>query len=330
MKRRDLLRLISAATAAISFAPLRQLPAEPADRPLGAAGLAELVRTNKQLWADFAAASAKTSLYPSVHRQLARLISALRRPQPVTVRRHLHAATADTFQLAGEVMFDADRYSDAAQCYTLAATAAREADAWDLWSCALTRHAYISLYEQRPTDAVPLLELAAQIARRGDPALSTRHWAAAVLAQTLAGTGDDAGCERALETAEKVTGLSHPHQGGWLRFDGSRLPEDRAACYLKQRQPHLAEPLLTQLLATGQPGRRRGITLVDLTIVGTQRKDPLRVVTSGFAALDHVRNTGSGVITRKLQNLRPHLAPMRSDPHIRHLDEEIAQLTAAP
>ena len=329
MKRRDLLRLISAATAAISFAPLRQAPDEPAERPLGAAGLAELTRINNQLWADFASAPAKTSLHPSVHRQLGRLVAALRRPQRVTVREHLHASAANTFQLAGEVMFDADRYSDAAQCYTLAATAAREADAWDLWSCALTRHAYISLYEQRPTDAVPLLELATQVARRGDPTLSTRHWAAAVLAQTLAETGDHAGCERALEIAEKVTGLSHPHHGGWLRFDGSRLPEDRAACYLKQQQPHRAEPLLTQLLAAGQPGRRRGITLVDLTLVGTQHKDPLRVVTNGFAALDHARNTGSGVITRKLHNLRPHLVPMRSDPHVRHLDEEIAQLTAA-
>ncbi|MFC7273800.1 helix-turn-helix domain-containing protein [Paractinoplanes rhizophilus] len=328
MKRRDLLRLVSAATAAISFTPLRQRPTEAANRPLDATGLAELMRTNRKLWADFATASSKTSLYPRVHRQLSQLITALQRPQRVSVRRDLHAATADTFQLAGEVMFDADRYSDAAQCYTLAATAAREANAWDLWSCALTRHAYISLYEERSADAVPLLELAVQVARRGDPARSTRHWAAAVLAQSLAAIGDHAGCERALENAERVTGLSHPYPGGWLRFDGSRLPEDRAACYLKQQQSHRAEPLLNQLLAAGQPGRRRGITLVDLAVVGTQHKDPLRVVTHGFAALDHARNTGSGVIVRRLHNLRPHLVPMRSDPHVRHLDEEIAQLTA--
>ena len=62
-------------------------------------------------------------------------------------------------------------------------------------------------------------------------------------------------------------------------------------------------------------------------MAGTQLKDPLRVVTHGFAATDLARSTGSGVIARKLANLLPALAPMRSDPHIRHLAQEITNLT---
>ena len=33
-------------------------------------------------------------------------------------------------------------------CYTLAATASNEADAFDLWACAITRHAFIEMHEQ--------------------------------------------------------------------------------------------------------------------------------------------------------------------------------------
>jgi hypothetical protein len=40
--------------------------------------------------------------------------------------------------------------------------------------------------------------------------------------------GDIDGCARALDETEKVHSLDgHSHNGGRLRFDGSRLPEER-------------------------------------------------------------------------------------------------------
>ena len=108
---------------------------------------------------------------------------------------------------------------------------------------------------------------------------------------------------------------------------GSRLADDRASCYVQQRRPDLAEPILLGLLNQHQSGRRRGIALVDLATVSAQRPDVLRLVTYGAAAVDHTRHTNSGVVLRKLQNLRPTLADLRSDPHVRNLDDEIAQLT---
>src|SRR5262245_15207500 len=111
--------------------------------------------------------------------------------------------------------------SDAAYCYNLAATSSKEADAFDLWACVMTRHAFIEMYERRFDKAAPMLELAARLARRGDEALSTRYWVFSVQAQAFAGLGQLAACQRALDAAEQVRELSDDSSnGGWLRFDG--------------------------------------------------------------------------------------------------------------
>jgi transcriptional regulator with XRE-family HTH domain len=332
MNRRELLRLITAATAVIgassATADIDRITS-PAPGRLGRAALADLATFNVGLWARFTLAQTKADVASAAWDQIGRLTEALRRPQSTVVRRQLCQLSADVFQLAGELLFDANRYADASHCYTLAATAAREAGAMDLWSCALTRLAYISVYEQRFADAVPLLELSRSLARRGDSHMSAANWASAVLAQALAGLGDQAACERALEQADEVQALAQPSNGGWLRFDGSRLAEDRASCYLQQRRPGLAEPILLALLRKQHSGRRRGIALVDLATVSAQRPDVLRLVSYGAAAVDHTRQTESGVVLRKLQNLRSELAPFRRDPHVRNLDNEIAHLTVA-
>jgi transcriptional regulator with XRE-family HTH domain len=338
MKRREMLRLIAAATAVIGTLSANGLrPGQPAFDRLTAsatgrirrADLANLTALNTGLWAAFVMAHIKADVAASVWDQIRRLTDALRRPQSTTVRKQVCALNSEMFQLAGEILFDANRYVDAGYCYTLAATAAREAGAMDLWACALTRHAYISVYEHRFQDAKPLLELGADLARKGNSEMATRNWVAAVHAQALAGLGDHAACERALEQAEEVHALARPGNGGWLRFDGSRLTEDRASCYVQQRRPGLAEPILLGLLKRHQSGRRRGIALVDLATISSQRPDVLRLVAYGAAAIDHTRQTGSGVVLRKLQNLRPELAPFRKDPHVRNLDNEIAHLAIA-
>ncbi|MBX7267510.1 hypothetical protein KIF24_16725 [Micromonospora sp. Llam7] len=90
------------------------------------------------------------------------------------------AVAADLLQLAGELAFDADRYDEGAQCYSLAATASREANAFDLWAGAMTRYAYVSLYDGAFSAAEPMLDAAARLAINGDTSLSTRHWVQSV------------------------------------------------------------------------------------------------------------------------------------------------------
>jgi tetratricopeptide (TPR) repeat protein len=333
MNRRETLRLMSVAAVWLTAGQtqvgldLSSLPIEPESR-YDRRSVEQLARLNTALWARFAVATAKIQLFPAIHEHLGSLTAALRHAQPILVRQRLCFLTADMFQLAGEVLFDSNRYAEAAQSYSLAATASRDAGAMDLWACALTRHAYISVYEQRFQEALPLLDLALVIAARGDTHLSTRHWVSAVHAQALAGTGDVVACERALDAADQVRNLGpDAHNGGWLRFDGSRLKEDRGACYVQQRRPDLAEPVLIDVLRSNPAGRRRGVALVDLAIVGALNRDPLQIVAHAAAAIDNAHQTGSGVVIRKLESLRPYLDGYLSDRHVRHLDAEIAQLS---
>ncbi|MEB3366612.1 transcriptional regulator [Saccharopolyspora mangrovi] len=234
-------------------------------------------------------------------------------------------------QLCGEAFFDSGNYAAAAQCYAEAAHVSKEAREPDLWACAMTRHAFISIYEHQFKDAAPLLEGAATLAARGDPARTTRYWVAAVQAQTFAGLGDLSNCERALDRAEHVAGLDDRAPAtGWLRFEGSRLDEERASCFVALRRPDLAEPALNKALGQARSARRRGSVLVDLAIVGAQRGDVDQLVMNGAAAVDSARQTASvGYVGRKLGGLREQLVPYVGDRRVRYLDAQIKDLVSA-
>ena len=280
------------------------------------------------LWRTFASPGCLGASFRIVQNQLGVLTRNLEQSHGPTTHQRLCALAGDLFQLAGEILFDANQYADAAHCYSSAASASKEAGVFDLWACAMTRHAFIAIYERRFDSALPMLDLAGRLALSGDAALSTRYWVDAVRAQALAGLGELRACERAIAQAERVQQLEGPlHNGGWLRFDSSRLAEERGACHLELRQPALAEAALTTALAQGLSSRRRGIVLTDLAMVGIQRHDPSQVATYATPAVQIATETGSGVVGRRLQALRPHLAPLLTDPEMRQIDERIANLT---
>jgi len=281
---------------------------------------------NEHLWRVFALSKSKGAVLPLVCDQLDVLIHTW--PQPigrnVDIHRRLCMLASELLQLAGEIFFDANKYSDAAYCYTLSAAASKEADAFDLWACAMTRHAFIEIYERRFDKAAPMLELAARLARRGDGTLSTRYWVSSVQAQAFAGLGDLVACQRALDTAEQVCELSgDASNGGWLRFDGSRLAEERGACYVQLRRPDLAEIALGEALRQGLSARRRASVLTDLAMIGLQRGDVDQLISYTEATLEIATHTGSGFISRKLQELQSHLAPLLENSRVRQLDQQI-------
>ncbi|WP_412544561.1 transcriptional regulator [Longispora sp. K20-0274] len=334
MDRRELLRLMSMAGTLVAVSGFDDLDWERLDHfaegphRLDPAVLDEYATLNSHLWRVFALSQSKQHTYPLVREQLGVLVGALQRSHGEAVHRDLCALVADLFQLAGEIMFDGNRYTDAAHCYSLAATAGREGGMFDLWACALTRHAFIGVYEEQFAQAAPMLELAAGLARRGDQALSTRHWVSAVRAQTFAGLGDLKACQRALDDAERVHELTGQiHTDGWLRFDGSRLPEERGTCYVALRRPDLAERSLTNALGMDLSARRRAGVLADLATLGLQRGDLDQVVGHARAAMDLARQTGSGVIGRKLRGLQARLTPLLVNRHIRQLDHELTTVT---
>ena len=327
VNRRELLRSFSVAGAFIALPPVTSAGA---DRPhkVDPADLDEYEQLNSHLWRVFALAKSKRAVYPVVRQQLDRLTSTLQRSHSDATHRRLCTLTSDLFQLAGEVFFDSNRYTDAAHCYTLAASAGKEAHAYDLWACALTRHAFIGLYEHNFAGTAPMLDAASRLARRGDSELSTRYWVAAVQAEVYAGLGDLNGCNQALDTAEAVHRMSGSvHTGGWLRFDGSRLTEQRGACYTRLQRYDLAEAALTDALSQRLSARRRGSVLTDLTLLGVQRGDIDQVLKYGGAALELAHHTGSGWVGRKLTDVRTQLEPLAADARVAELTDDIAALT---
>ncbi|MEU2822038.1 helix-turn-helix transcriptional regulator [Streptomyces bacillaris] len=292
---------------------------------------ADFARMNSHLWQVYQLSRCKGAVYPVVRDQLATLNEALAVPRG-SVEPLLHAA-ADLFQLAGEVAFDAGRYSDAAASYALAASVGRDARAYDLWACALVRHAYVDMSEHRHRQAAQMLRAAERLAARGDQSLSTCQWVASVQAEVYADLGDLDACERAMDRAEAVLDLGADSvNGGWLRFDGARLAEERGSRYVQLGRLDLAETALEQALtqtalAPGQSYRRRGAVLTDMAAIGAKRRDPEQIVACGKEAVSLARASDSGYLARRLRGLCDEFGPLSRDHRVAELGAEIAALS---
>ncbi|MBO1413510.1 helix-turn-helix transcriptional regulator [Streptomyces sp. FH025] len=331
MNRREFLQILSITGTLVALPPIGS------DQEAGygagpfAADLDRYSQVNAHLWQSFSLARTKSAVYPMVREHLSALIGAFERTRTEAEHKGLCTATADLLQLAGEIFFDSNRYTEAAHCYTLAASAAREAGTHDLWACALTRQAFISLYERQFARAVPLLNAASELAKRGDHGLSTRHWVAVVQAEAFASLGDVDSCNRALDLAGEIHSLrGQVHNGGWLRFDGSRLAEERGTCYTRLGRPDLAEEALAEALNQPLSPRRRASVLTDLAILGVQQRDSDRLLFYAGEALSVAQQNGSGYVGRKLRELQGRLEPLKADRRISALSSQIASLPAIP
>jgi transcriptional regulator with XRE-family HTH domain len=334
VNRRELLRLLSMTGASLALPPIdglvdaeRMVAVGEQTHQLDRATLDDYARLNAHMWQVYSLAPSKKTVLPLVREQLAVLSVALgnsdTRSRNVTC-----CLVADLYQLAGEVLLDACQFTDSAHCYLLAATSAREARAYDLWATALTRQAFIAVYERQLGKAVPMLNMAERVARRGASNLSTRHWVAAVRAETLASLGDEYGSQRDLDAAHRVLDLGdRPHRGGWLRFDGARLPEQRGTCMVALGRLEQAELALNEALTSAATVRRKAIIQIDLGLVSARRRDPEAVAEHLGAAIAAARATASGVISGKLRTVQGELSTMFGDARIRELSAEIKELS---
>ncbi|WP_435189117.1 helix-turn-helix transcriptional regulator [Streptomyces sp. bgisy126] len=328
MIRREFLRILTVSGA------LTALPAEEAEalaEGVRRGAPADFARMNGHLWQVYRLARSKGSVYPVIRDQLATLSEALASSRGSA--QPLLSTAADLFQLAGEVAFDGNRYADAAASYSLAASVGKDAEAYDLWACALVRRAYVDLSEQRYRQAAQMLGAAERLAERGDSGLSTRHWVASVQAEAYAGLGDLDACEHAMDRAEAVRDLTTDGvKGGWLRFDGARLAEERGSRYVQLGRLDLAEDVLRDALgqtalAFGQSYRRRGAVLTDLAAIGARRRDAEQVVEYGREAVELARTSGSGYVVRRLRTLCDEFGPLSRDHRVAELGSEIAALS---
>lgn len=328
MIRREFLRILTVSGA------LASLPMDDAAALTDGArrGMpTDFERMNSHLWQVYRLARSKDSVRAVIRDQLNELSEALAVGRGRSDM--LLSAAADLFQLAGEVAFDSGRYTDAASSYSLAASVSKDAGTYDLWACALVRHAYLDMSQQRYRQAAQMLGAAARLADRGDSTLSTRQWVASVQAEAYAGLGDLTACERELDRAEQIRDLpSTSVNGGWLRFDGTRLSEERGARYVQLGRLDLAEEVLTSALeqtalSSGQSYRRKAAVLTDLAMIGAKRRDPDQLIAYGQQAMHLAQASGSGYVARKLQTLSAEFRPLRRDARVGELEADIATLS---
>ncbi|HEV3158089.1 MAG TPA: hypothetical protein VGZ00_12155 [Candidatus Baltobacteraceae bacterium] len=290
------------------------------------AALDEYARLNASLWTEYCSATQKRTVFDQVRRQTQVLVRCLHESQRILHRERLMELLGSLLQLAGEIFFDANRYADALRTYSVATTACKETNSFDLFACALTRQAFVWIFERQFHEALAVLEFAEQLAQRGDPALSTRYWVSAVTAQTHAALGNQAECSSALDAADQVQLLSNQGTSGWLRFTEKRLAEERGTCFVKLGRSDDAEESLTQALVGVESPRRRGMILTDLALAAIQRKQVDSACAYGQAVVELARQSASGVVRTRLRELSRALSPFADAIEVRRLNDHISSL----
>jgi hypothetical protein len=133
-----------------------------------------------------------------------------------------------------------------------------------------------------------------------------------------------AACQRALDRAAELTRLSGPvANGGWLRFDGSRLAEQRGSCFTRLHRPDLAEPALREALCLDLSERRRGLVLADLAVLAVRQGSIEEACSWGHATIDIADRGHSGVIKRRLTDLQVRLAPFADVAEVRQFTDRL-------
>jgi DNA-binding SARP family transcriptional activator len=332
MKRRDLLQALSAA-GAILLLPVSEVDWERLDdaieKPshIDDAVVKDLKAINDSYWSLYLAASSKFSVLDGALGQLKTLFQFLRNPHHPSVHQQLCMLCSDLAQLTGEIFFDSNDSDTAQSCYLFAASAAKEVRAYDLWSTALIRHSFLPLYQEYYADALLLLTEAEKLAKRGDHLLPTRFWAAAVKAEAASGIHQFSVCQDALDLAQRVAEINAPNLA-WIRFDGSRLPALRGACYVRLQRPDLAEPALKDALRQDpfrKPSRRRGMVLTDLAASAFLYGDIEQGCAHLHEAIDIVLQGSSGFLREGIFKLRVQLEPYAQAEAVKQLDQHLGQ-----
>ncbi len=329
IKRGELLQLLSVAGGALLASGIdwNRLDAslnKPSD--IDDTVISDLETINDRCWSLFMTASPKSSVLDGVLGQLKMQVQFLNEMHATRTYQRLCALTSSMSQLVGEIFFDLHDHDTAQSCYVFAASSAKEAQAFDLWTSVLVRYSYLPIFEERYEDAVPLLKRAEALAQRGDPALPTRYWAAATYAEAVSGIGDLTACQNAFERAEHVSTLT-TISPAWARFDESRLPALQGACYVRLEQPDLAEPILQRALQQGaKTSRRRAMILSDLALAALQQKDVEKACTYAEEVVSLAAQSSSSFLHTLVFKIQQQLLPFASVRAVRALEQRVIAL----
>jgi len=330
MKRRELLSLINVAGATLGWPALSDIDWARLDATVTGrvgiddAALRDRAALNRSLWQAFWASTRPGELLAPVQDQVQQLMRLRAGVRSLAQERRLCSLLGEAGQLAGAILCNEGHDTAAAGCLTVAAVAAREAGDYDLWAAILIWHAYLPIFDRRPLEALPILQAASQIARRGDGALATRHAVAAYSAVAYALAGNTVARERVLEEAEGVAELKDgTGTRAWITLDRQHVLEERGASAVCAGRPDVAVPALEAALAYWPaPSRHRALIVTDLFRSSVALREVERACTYGLELLDLSRRC-SGLFRKELRFLGTELEPFTDVHEVRGLQQQL-------
>jgi transcriptional regulator with XRE-family HTH domain len=207
-------------------------------------------------------------LLTPVHRQLRRLRQALSHPQPLAVRRQAVQLTGILAGIAGNLALDLHREDQAESYFEVAEIAGHEAEDGDLIAWALATRSLVPFFDNRPHDAVALLDQAAKVAR-GTSSARRQAWIAALQARASAVHAQADVALTHLDAARITLAVAGPPEGNDF-FDEARLTGFAGATMLQLRRTDEALDLLTEAVATRPAGDAKGRALATLDLASCQ------------------------------------------------------------
>ncbi|MBJ7601536.1 MAG: hypothetical protein DLM67_12105 [Candidatus Nephthysia bennettiae] len=257
---------------------------------------------------------------------LDRLTELLHRPASARLRRQLMSAAGDSAALGAWVAWDMGDSASATKLYTVATTAAREADDPALRACIL---GYASYAAPSPARARTLLEQArAFLDRAAFPAGFA--WIAGREAEEAAAQGDGRHARRSLEQAQHAYGsVRSGQERPWTSFmDEGRMQGFAISTHARLGDSESALSGCEGLLEEGGSGKKQALVLADVAGVHLEqgRLEPALYLAERSA--DVVLDTQTTVGLNRLRALRPRLRPWLHVPAARNLDDRLGDLSA--
>jgi hypothetical protein len=263
-------------------------------------------------------------LFSRLDIHLDRLTELLQRPAASRLRRRLVKAAGDSAALGAWVAWDMMDSSAATRLYTVATTAAREADDPALRACIL---AYASYAAPTPGLARKLLAQARSFLD-GVSLPAALAWIRGREAEEAAAQGDHRRAQRSLEQALDAFEVASPaEERPWMSFlDQPRMHAFAVSTYARLGDSDGAMRVCETLLDVPGSGKKQALALADVAGVYLQQGRLEPALHLAERSLEIVVETQTTVGLDRLRLLRPRLGPWLEVPAARELDERLADL----
>lgn len=245
--------------------------------------------------------------------------------EPVKTR--LAVAAADLSQLLGWLSFDMNDHDTARAYFNEGLQAAHEAGDKALGAYLLGNLAFLSIYEDRPQEALPFAE-AARRRVEGTGSLAAQSWIATVEAEVFASLNDRDGTEESLDRARAGFARTKPEESPpWMyHYNQSGLESGVGTCYLRLGLAEPARQAMKQTLAGSDASviRERSIYLARLGQTYVPAGEVDEACRFGGEALSIAADTRCDRAVLRVRKLRTQLEPWASEPMVRQLDDQLA------